>query len=59
MGNRNMVCYKLGNRLEIVEKLKNLSNKTKEIIIEKKKQRSLSGNTKNDLSSWEIYQDFI
>ena len=49
----------LGDKLEIVEKLKNLNNKDKETIIEKKKQRSLSGNSKHDLSSWEIYQDFI
>lgn len=49
----------LGDKLEIIEKLKNLSNKNKETIIEKKKQRSLSGSTKHDLSSWEIYQDFI
>lgn len=49
----------LGDKLEIVEKLKNLNNKDKETIIEKKKQRSLSGDTKHDLSSWEIYQDFI
>jgi predicted nucleotidyltransferase len=49
----------LDDKLEIVEKLKNLNNNDKEAIIEKKKQRSLSGNTKHDLSSWEIYQDFI
>lgn len=49
----------LGDRLETIEKLKNLSDKDKEAIIERKKQRSLSGNTKHDLSSWEIYQDFI
>ena len=49
----------LGDNLEVIEKLKNLNNKDKEAIIEKKKQRSLSGNTKHELSSWKIYQDFI
>lgn len=49
----------LGDKLEMVEKLKNLKNEDRESIIEKKKQRSLSGSTKHDLSSWEIYQDFI
>lgn len=47
------------DRLEIVEKLKNLSDKDRNAIIEKKKQRSLSGNTKHELPSWEIYQDFL
>jgi len=42
-----------------IEKLKNLNAKDKESIVEKKKQRSSSGNTKHDLSSWEIYQDYI
>jgi len=49
----------LGDKLEIIEKLKNLNAKDKESIVEKKKQRSSSGNTKHDLSSWEIYQDYI
>ena len=49
----------LGDKLDIVEKLKKLNNKDKEAIIEEKKQRSLSGKTKHDLSSWEIYQDYI
>jgi predicted nucleotidyltransferase len=49
----------LDDKLEIGEKLKNLNNKDRETIIEKKKQRSLSGGTKHELSSWEIYQDFI
>lgn len=49
----------LGNELEVLEKLKNLSSKDKKTIIEKKKQRSLAGNRKHDLSSLKIYQDFI
>lgn len=49
----------LGDKLEIIEKLNNLNNKDRKSIIEKKRQRSLSGNTKHDLSSWEIYQDYI
>lgn len=49
----------LEDQLKIVEKLKNLSNKDKKTILEKKKQRSLSGNSKHYLSSWNIYQDFI
>ena len=50
---------KLGDQLEIVNKLKNLSDKDKKSILAKKKHRSLSGKTKKDLSSWKIYQEFI
>ena len=49
----------LGNQLEVVEKLKKLNDKDKGAILEKKKQRALSGSTKHVLSSWDIYQDFI
>lgn len=49
----------IGDRLEVLEKLKNLSEADRKKIIDRKMQRSLSGNTKHDLSSWEIYRDFI
>lgn len=49
----------LDDQLEIVEKLKNLNDKAKKAILEKKKQRSSSGNSKHNLSSWDIYQDFL
>ncbi len=49
----------LGDALDVVEKLKNLSDSDRAAIIEKKKQRSLSGKSKHDLSSWEIYQNYI
>ncbi|MBP7875933.1 hypothetical protein KA012_02970 [Candidatus Woesebacteria bacterium] len=49
----------LGEALDVLEKLKNFSDSDRAAIIEKKKQRSLSGRSKHDLSSWEIYQDYM
>ena len=50
---------KLGDQLDLVKKLKHISEEDKKSILEKKKQRSLSGVTKHHLSSWEIYKSHI
>ncbi len=48
-----------GDRFETLEKLKALPIDSREEIILKKKDRSESGGSKHDLSSWEIYQEFL